>query len=126
MKYLNIFFIIIFITAAFLQWNDPDPALWISIYLAGAFLCFTALKKEINIWLFTTALCFFGILALYLFFIPNGVLSWFTDHRAEDIIENMSDEKPWIEKTREFFGLLIVCLALGINIIWYKRRRKKA
>jgi hypothetical protein len=30
-------------------------------------------------------------------------------------VETMQAEKPWIEKTREFFGLLIVVAALAID-----------
>ena len=126
MKYLNIFFIIIFLVAAFLQWNDPDPALWIAIYLAGAYLCFTALRREINTWIYSTALCLFGVLALYLFFVPNGVWSWLAEHNAANIAESMNADRPWIERTREFFGLLIIIVALGINMISYNKRKKKA
>jgi hypothetical protein len=29
----------------------------------------------------------------------------------------MKAEKPWIEESREFFGLLIILIVLGINYI---------
>jgi hypothetical protein len=30
----------------------------------------------------------------------------------------MKAEKPWIEKTREFFGLLIITGALAVDYFW--------
>ncbi|MEY4919290.1 MAG: hypothetical protein RLZZ431_472, partial [Bacteroidota bacterium] len=40
MKFFNIFFCIVFILFAVVQYNDPDPFLWVPIYLYPALLCF--------------------------------------------------------------------------------------
>jgi hypothetical protein len=39
------------------------------------------------------------------FFGRDGVWDWMNKHNAEDIAATMKAEKPWIEETREFFGL---------------------
>ena len=46
MKVFNVVFIIVFIVSAALQYNDPDPYVWMPLYLYGAFLCYQALKKK--------------------------------------------------------------------------------
>ena len=42
MKIFNITFCILFVISAALQYNDPDPWLWIPLYLYGALLCWLA------------------------------------------------------------------------------------
>jgi hypothetical protein len=32
--------------------------------------------------------------------------------------------KPWIEETREFFGLVILIFVLLINLIWLSKNKK--
>jgi hypothetical protein len=43
------------------------------------------------------------------------VRDWIVKYHRPSLVETMQAEKPWIEKTREFFGLLIVVAALGID-----------
>ena len=38
--------------------------------------------------------------------------------------ETMKAQKPWIEESREFFGLLILIGVLVINLIVAKRRKR--
>ncbi len=123
MKVLNILFIILFLFSAVVQYNDPDPYIWMPIYLYGALLCFLALKKRYNIILYITGLLVYISYAGYLFFEKNGVLSWINEHNSENIVQSMNATKPWIEETREFFGLLILIIALTTNIIWLSRTR---
>jgi len=61
--------------------------------------------------------------AFYLFFTEDGVLDWIEEHHAENIAGSMKASTPWIEDTREFFGLVILILVLGINLL-YARKRK--
>jgi hypothetical protein len=39
------------------------------------------------------------------------------EHHAESIVQSMQASKPWIEETREFFGLVIVIAVLVINML---------
>ncbi len=53
--------------------------------------------------------------AALLFFAKDGVRNWITKYNHPSLTESMQATKPWIEKTREFFGLLIIIGALLIN-----------
>ncbi len=64
--------------------------------------------------------------AVYHLFEKNGVLSWANDHDAENIVQSMKATKPWIEETREFFGLLILIVALIANMIWLSKTKRAA
>lgn len=118
MKILNAIFAVIFLISAVIQYNDPDPALWVAIYGYGALVCILAfVEKDNRIWHFAGIFVFL-IYAVYLFFVTDGVLSWLTQHEAESITGPMAHEKPWIEFTREFFGLLILSFAHFLNLLF--------
>lgn len=59
--------------------------------------------------------------AVYLFFTKDGVLDWATKHDAESLVQTMKAEKPWIEDTREFGGLLILIVVLVVNYIYFRK-----
>jgi hypothetical protein len=116
MKIFNIVFVFLFILFAALQYNDPDPALWIPIYLYGALMCWFGYKGKSSRPALIFGLIFYFAYAVILFVEKDGVLSWIRDHNAENIAGTMQAEKPWIEDSREFFGLLILMIVLGINL----------
>lgn len=116
MRKLNLFFTVLFTAFAALQYNDPDPYIWIPIYLYAAWLCYLASRGLYKRALFIAGLMAYLLYGLYLFFDRNGVMSWATEHGAESLVTSMKAEKPWIEQTREFGGLLILGLAMGINL----------
>jgi hypothetical protein len=123
MKAFNVFFIIVFILSAALQYNDPDPYIWMPLYLYGGFLCYQALKRKYNLVLYITGLVVYLSYAVYLFFDKEGVMSWARDHGAENIAQTMKATKPWIEETREFGGLLILIVVLICNMIWLSKKK---
>ena len=112
---LNSFFCLAFIAFAYVNLNDKDGWLWVSIYLAAAICCgLAAFGKYYPIaYLFLTG--FYMVYALFLFFSKDGVKDWITKYKTPSIVESMQATKLYIEKTREFFGLLIVSGALLIN-----------
>lgn len=124
MKLFNLIFIILFIISAALQYNDPDPYLWMPIYLYGAIMCFLAFRGYYNLTLYLLGLIAYSIYALYLFFAQDGVLTWIKEHDSESIVQSMEVSKPWIEETREFFGLVILSSVLVINMIWLSKKIK--
>jgi len=123
MKALNIFFIVLFIFSAALQYNDPDPYVWMPIYLYGALLCYLAIKGKYNRLLYIIGFIAYGGYAIGLFFDKTGVFDWIQEHHAENIVQTMKATKPWIEETREFFGLLILIAALLMNMIWLRKKK---
>jgi hypothetical protein len=117
MKTLNIILSILFIIFAALQYNDPDPFVWIPIYLLAAFLCWRASQGIHHRSLYITAIGIYIIYAIYLLFEKNGVISWASDHAAESLVTTMKAEKPWIEETREFGGLLTLIATMAMNLV---------
>lgn len=123
MKIFNIVFIFIFITFAALQYNDPDPYIWIPVYLYAAFLCSLALKNKYSPSLYIVGLNIYALYAIYLFFDKTGVLTWVEEHNAENLVQTMKATKPWIEETREFGGLFIVIIVLVVNMVRLRKGR---
>jgi len=122
MKIFNILFCILFLISAGLQYNDPDPYVWIPIYLYGAILCWLAFRNQYYPKAYVAGIIIFAGYALYFFFTENGVLDWIQEHNAENIAATMKATKPWIEDTREFFGLVILIMVLLVNLIYAKRK----
>lgn len=124
MKYFNLLFILLFVVSAFLQLDDQDSLLWAAIYLSGAVLCTLSIFKKGSVLLFSIALLTYLTYAVVLFFIPDGVWTWVSDHGAENIAQGMKVTKPWIENTREFFGLIILAAVTALNLIQQRKKLK--
>ncbi len=123
MKYVNYLFILYCLLAAALQYNDPDPYIWIPIYLYTAWLCLQAIRKQYRPALYITALVIYSVYAIYLLFDKTGVLNWAGEHNAENLVQTMKATKPWIEETREFFGLLLLIIILLTNMYWLRKKK---
>lgn|SRR5574343_256854 len=123
MKAFNLLFFILFVLFAALQYNDPDPYIWMPIYIFAAGLCWLAYRQSYFPKAYLAGMIVYGLYAIYLFFTNDGVLDWFNKHEAENLVQTMKAEKPWIEDTREFGGLLILIIVLLVN---YIKTRKKA
>lgn len=124
MKITNILFSILFIIAAFLQLNDPDPLLWFLLYFSGVVICILGLTEREYPMLIWIVLTIYIIYSTYLLLSPTGVLSWYWDHDAENIAQSMKTDKPWIEETREFFGLLLLIFSAVLNLLNIHSRKK--
>lgn len=120
MVILNIIFGIAFLYFAYLNLNDPDAWLWVSIYLFAAACCILTVFGLYFPKVYLGGIAFYLAYALILFFVQDGVWDWLTKYRAQNIAATMKATQPWIEKTREFFGLLIVSLALLINYFIFR------
>ena len=112
----------LFIISAALQYNDPDPYIWMLLYLYAAFLCFRAVGMMFNKTAYLLGIGVYSVYAVLLFFDRSGVLFWASEHHAESIVQSMKAAKPWIEETREFFGLLIMIVVLRVNAIYFRRK----
>lgn len=125
MKIFNIFFCFVFIIFAALQYNDPDPYIWMPIYLYTAALCWLASRNKFYPGLYWLGIFVYAAYAIYKVFDANGLIDWLTKHNAENIAETMKAEKPWIEETREFFGLIILIVVLLINYFYARKKIKQ-
>jgi Transmembrane family 220, helix len=112
---LNVIFLLAFLVFAYLNLNDPDALLWVTIYLVAAICCGLAIFKKYYPGVYLGAMAFYLIYAVRLFFAKDGVRDWVVKYRKPSLVESMQATKPYIENTREFFGLLIITGALAIN-----------
>ena len=124
MKIFNIIFCLLFIFSAALQYNDPDPYIWMHIYMYGAILCWLAFRNKYYPIAYLVGIFIYLVYAIFLFFTKDGVWDWITKHNAEDIAATMKATKPWIEDAREFFGLVILIIVLMIDYFYAKKRVK--
>ena len=112
---LNIIFCLSFLLFAWFNLNDKDSWLWVPIYLAASICCALAGFGMYYPLIYLLLIAFYVIYALILFFAEDGVRDWIVKYRRPSITESMQATKPYIEKTREFFGLLIISAALVVN-----------
>jgi general stress protein CsbA len=121
MKFFNLIFCILFILFAALQYNDPDPYVWMPIYLYTSVLCWLAFRNKYFPKAYLIGITVYTVYAIYKFVDENGVWDWITKHKAENIAGEMQASQPWIEETREFFGLIILIVVLVIDYFYAKR-----
>lgn len=108
-KIIKLTLAVIFLLFAVLQYNDPDPLLWMVIY------GFTAIMLMLPINTVVMRRVLLGAILLgsaYACFYLPGVYQWVASGDFGSIAESMKTDKMYIEETREFFGLLIAILAL--------------
>lgn len=119
MKIIKIVFAVILLIFAVLQWNDPDPLLWMVIYGYAAAIIFIdfAGKDVRKVYLYTII----AYALLSLIYLP-GVIDFIRQEQVGAIARSMKAETPWIEETREFLGLIIVIVIL----LWFYLAKKRS
>ena len=118
MRFVLVFLGIIYILFALVQINDPDPILWILIYLIPASISFYLLKWRINPFLLLGLGIIYFIGAIYLF--PPSVSEWIS---VEEEAKSLGMMMPGIEEGREAAGLFLCSLTfLGFFLFQRKKR----
>ena len=112
---LNIIFCLSFLVFAWFNVNDNDCGLWVPIYLAASVFCGLAGFGMFFPLAYLLLIGFYLVYAIILFFRKDGVKDWIFKYKQPSITESMQATKPYIEMTREFFGLLIISAALALN-----------
>ncbi len=115
-KAINIFFCIIFLIFTALQWNDPDPYLWMPLYSLSVCGCVFALKGMYLPRFYFATIAIYVVCAVFLFFTDDGVWSWMMQHNFQTLTDSMKATEPWVENTKEFGGLLIAIIVMGFNV----------
>ena len=117
MKFANWGFGCLFLLAAVLQWNDPDPWRWLLVYLAAGVVSISANFRP-SIWRLAAAVAI--VTMLWVLVDLPGVAQ---DFQFGSLVSSMKAEDPSIEKSRELLGLLIV-LAWMIVILLDCRKKE--
>lgn len=103
-KTLSIIFGVLFLLFAAVQYNDPDPQVWIPIYGIAAVACFMAYAGLGKWW-------FFGLLAVM--FVVAAVYQWPPVFEGF-LFSEVGMRSVNIELAREAGGLAICALVMGI------------
>lgn len=109
MKVIHLIVVALFTWMAVIQFNDPDPAYWVIVYTAVAWVAVLALFKRRNRPLMYVS---FGMIFAGLLIATPGFIEFIQSGNYSLISAEMQDSKPYIESAREFIGLLIAATAL--------------
>ncbi|MBC6994626.1 transmembrane 220 family protein [Neolewinella lacunae] len=118
MKFLHLGVAALFLLCAYWQLNDPDWNRWVAAYGIVAFVAVRAFTGGLRpVVALLPAVALFAWWCAYL---PDFT-QWLRDG-TPTITGSMQAESPYIELTREFFGLLICWVTLAAYAIWARRR----
>ncbi|MEN7548966.1 transmembrane 220 family protein [Rapidithrix thailandica] len=111
MKFVSLFLFFIYTCFAYVQLNDFDPWLWVSVYGYLAIVAAMGVFGKFHKVLITIGML--GTLIGSLWLMPS-VYEWLVHHEPADLLYGMSPDKPYIEESRESLGLLICFLGMFI------------
>lgn len=107
MKIIKAVLALLLLSFAILQYNDPDPWLWMLIYGASAILIMLDISGLNMRRPYRIAIASLALFSLV--YIP-GVITFFTEGSPGELVESMQANKPYIEEAREFFGLVLLII----------------
>ncbi len=100
----------IFLFALFAYWqiNDPDPEVWVSIYVVALIFCLLGVRGIFP--KLPLTLMVIACLAGAIYFYPGGIGDWISQELEQ---KDLTMKTPQMEEARETFGLLIIALVLS-------------
>ena len=120
-RIVSLLLALLFGWSAAMQTNDPDPGLWIIVYLVLALTCVLAALWRVMLPLVGIA----GITAFaWSASLFPGVMELFTNHSVGDLLTGMSPDRPYVEAARESLGLLIGALGMAY-LAWQVAQTKR-
>ena len=120
-KVISIILALLFVSFISVQFDDPDPLLWVLIYTNMVVICaWSAFRLPNRYWIWLTGIGYF----IYAIFLFPGAMDWFKSPDRSLLFDDLAKmQYPYIEETREFLGLLICVLVLFW--IGFRLHRKK-
>ena len=117
-KYFFSFWVLVFLLFAYWQINDPDPEIWVSIYVIAALFSGMAVRGKHPLIPLGIAIVACIIGAVYFF--PDSVKEWIGFELENKDLTMKTKES---EEARETFGLLIVAIVLSVSAYfgWKKK-----
>ena len=110
---------VIFLLFAVVQINDGDAVKWVPPYLLITYVAFNSYRGR-HFLIGSAALLIFYLIWMSTY-LPH-MRSWISDG-LPSITESMKADSPFIELSREFFGLLLCALASFYYLLIAKRNR---
>ena len=119
MKVFNAIFAVLFLGFTALQFNDPDPYLWVPIYGSMVVVCVMAVRGKVyRNFLLTLALFY---LVYIVILSPSAWTLLSSDKRLLVFDDIATMQNVYVEEAREFFGLIICLTVLVINYLARKK-----
>lgn len=113
---------LMFLAFAAVQYNDPDPLLWIVIYVAMVVLCTLAAFGIYPVKVMVVIAIAFIVYMVILF---PGLVDWINSSDRSLLFDDLAKmQYPFIEESREFLGLLI-CIVVLIGYYLNARGKRK-
>ena len=118
MKITSIILALLFLSFTIVQFNDPDPILWIIIYFAMVVLSVGAFFNKFS----KLAMAVFAVgYLIYAIILIPGVFEWLKSDDRSLLFDDIAKmQHLYIEEAREFLGLTI-CLA-ALSFYWVKSK----
>lgn len=112
-RWLNLAVAAVFAWAAIVQYNDPDPMLWVAVYAGGAAMAVLAFAGRY----YMPALLLLGAVILFwMGTLAGGVQDFLAQGDAGLLFAGMSPERPYVELTREFLGLSLILASVLVYL----------
>jgi hypothetical protein len=122
MKVVNLLLAVLLVVFAFVQVNDPDPALWILIYGIMAVTCVLA---AFGFYYKKILMALLVVYAAYALTYWSSILKWLkADNRAMLFDDVAKMQNLYIEESREFLGLFICITVLVMHLIRARYRTR--
>ena len=121
LKVADLAFLLILLSLAVLQLNDPDPVFWFGLYSTCALGPLLTLFRGPSMPIFWVGfgLCLAGV-AVSL----GGGVEYVGHIGQESLMQEMSPDKPYVEEAREVIGTLIALSVISVH--FYLHRRQSA
>ena len=119
-KVINVVLTLLFGLFAFFQLNDPDAVSWVFLYGYVAVMAGLAVVNRYYLALLVPGIVIF---ALYFLYLTPSIVDWIASDDNLVGVE-MTADKPYIEQTREAFGLLMGLLSLVFLLVQQRRRHQ--
>lgn len=112
----NVVMLAMFAFSVAVQYNDPDPLVWMAIYAAAAVVCGAEIRRKTPVWaaalVATIALAWSGWIAARVHDVPIAAL--FASWEMKDV---------GVEEAREMYGLAIVAVwMIAVAVASWRRR----
>ena len=113
--------VLTFGASALLQWNDPDPLVWIAVYASAAATAGAAVFGQPRR-LIPAGLAL--VCAVWMVTLLSGLLDFVGHGDLGRLTESMHADAPDIEQAREFLGLALIVLYAIVELASTSRAQR--
>ena len=109
--------LVLFVMSVIVQYNDPDPLLWMAMYALAAAIAFMSMRGRL-VWQAGAAVT--GIALLWAATLAPEVIG---KVRFLDMFGAFEMKNLGVEQSREMYGLLMIAIYTGISTFRAFRRQ---